>query len=196
MPYRNSLPLPISPIHYFAEETAHSLSCGLNLRVCRQRLYRRLGGVHLHSRLVRRGLALSAVALGNFLTPEGLSAAVPPELFDSTLHTALEVAGGAAVAEAARPGVSELIQTSVGLVVLEESPRWVATAGVLVLLLLIGSCAAWTASPSWTRSQPAGPGSGPAAEVAGPAPVAPEDAALLGTADGTSKFLQGGCHAK
>jgi RNA polymerase sigma factor (sigma-70 family) len=149
----------------------------------------------LHSRLMRRGLALSAVALGNFLTPDSLSAAVPPALFDATLHTALEVAGGAAVEEVALPRVAELLQTSVGLVVMEEAPRWVTTVAVLALLLLIGSCAAWTASPGsmrspgFMRSPPAG--SGPAAEGVGP------DGAPLGGDECAAPVKScGGCLAK
>ncbi len=54
--------------------------------------------VQLKDRLIRRGLALSAAALGSFLAQDSLAVVVPPTLADSTIQLATLVSSGTSLA--------------------------------------------------------------------------------------------------
>jgi len=54
--------------------------------------------IQLKDRLTRRGLALSAAALGSFLAQDALAVVVPPSLADSTIQLATLVSSGSSLA--------------------------------------------------------------------------------------------------
>src|SRR5437660_686438 len=88
------------------EEAARQLGCPLG--TIRSRLAQ--GRKLLHDRLARRGLTLSAGALGTLMAADSLSAAVPAAMQDATLKAGLQFAAGNAADQLVSAAVAGLVK--------------------------------------------------------------------------------------
>jgi RNA polymerase sigma factor (sigma-70 family) len=87
----------------------------------------------LRSRLTRRGVTLSAVALAGLLSEEAQSAAVPAALGDSTIKAALLFAAGKAAPAGTAAALAEGVLRAMGI------SRLKVTVAALLALVLVGT---------------------------------------------------------
>jgi RNA polymerase sigma factor (sigma-70 family) len=100
----------------------------------------------LRSRLTRRGVTVSALALALLMSQEAAAAAVPASLAASTAHAAALVAAGQTAAQAASASVAELADE-----VLQATSFWDGArlgAAALALLAFLGGAWMWTHTPA------------------------------------------------
>jgi RNA polymerase sigma factor (sigma-70 family) len=121
----------------------------------------------LRSRLIRRGLALTAPLLLLFLSSRRVTAAVSVRLHRDTVHAALRVADGAPAASVAPRPVAELSATEVPGDVERIGSRLALLAVLAAALLLVVWIGIRTMSAS-AGAAPSGPDPSPIAE---PPPV-------------------------
>ncbi|OAI46643.1 hypothetical protein AYO44_11040 [Planctomycetaceae bacterium SCGC AG-212-F19] len=127
------------------EATARYLRCPAGTLKTRLAKGREL----LRARLERRGLALSAGALGALLAPEAVRAGVAPALADATLHAAaLYTAGTGAGVSAPVASLMEGALREMFVAKLET------IAGVLLLLSVIGAGAGFLTYQALTSAKP------------------------------------------
>lgn len=112
------------------DDAAHQL--GWTKATLRRRLGQ--GRELLRLRLVRRGLSLSAALIATLLAESTTRAAVPVCLAKTTVHAALQLAGGKALAAIASAPVANLVKS--GLPGVLSTPVKVATALLLTLGVL------------------------------------------------------------
>jgi RNA polymerase sigma factor (sigma-70 family) len=144
----------------------------------------------LRSRLARRGVTLSAAALGLALAGDAAAAVVPPELATAALNAAVALASGGAAAGTVAPGVAAMMKGAPGGAL--PIPAKLAAAVLVAVVAATGVAmalrtadsgrragAATDVAPSGDRAA-AGPG-GVAAAPTTPDSPPPRDPRLQGT---------------
>lgn len=114
----------------------------------------------LRSRLTRRGVTVSALALAFLMSQEAAPAAVPASLVTSTAHAAALVAAGQTAAHAASASVAELAEEALQATSLWDTARLGAVA--LTVLLLLAGAWIWTHTPAAASNTVPGGGDVPA----------------------------------